>query len=54
VLCLLIVDSVADSISAICYELQGDEYQESARSDDGCLTVARPFPVTVDFDESGR
>ncbi|HYS34803.1 MAG TPA: Uma2 family endonuclease, partial [Pseudonocardiaceae bacterium] len=45
----LIIDSTADPVSAICYELRSGEYQESARSDDGFLTMTRPFPVTVDL-----
>lgn len=51
---LLIVDPTADPVSAICYELRGEEYRESARSDDGCLSMTHPFPVTVDLTSSGR
>lgn len=51
---LLVVDPTADPVSAICYELRSGEYQESARSDGGCLSMTRPFPVTVDLTRSGR
>jgi Uma2 family endonuclease len=50
----LVVDPDDDPVSATCFELLGGEYRESARSDGGWLTLARPFPVTVDLGESGR
>jgi len=49
----LIVDLVADPVSAICYEFRDGEYRESARSDGGCLSMTCPFPVTVDLGGSG-
>jgi hypothetical protein len=50
----LVVDPDDDPVSATCFELEGGEYRESARSDGGWLTLARPFPVTVDLGGSGR
>ena len=51
---LLVVDPEDDPVSATCFEMEGGEYWESAHSAGGRLTLARPFPVTVDFTGSGR
>ncbi|HEX3592748.1 MAG TPA: Uma2 family endonuclease [Pseudonocardiaceae bacterium] len=45
----LLVDPADRPVSAVCYELAGDGYAESARSDQGRLVLTRPFPVTVDL-----
>jgi Uma2 family endonuclease len=49
----LLVDPAADPVTATCYELDGDEYRESARADGGRLTLTRPFGVTVRLGGSG-
>ncbi|WP_231950869.1 Uma2 family endonuclease [Allokutzneria albata] len=45
----VIVDPVAEPVSAIAYEFDGAGYREMARSDDGVLKWERPFPVLVDL-----
>jgi Uma2 family endonuclease len=51
---LIFVDPASDPVSAVCYELDGDEYRESVRSDGGVFTLTRPFPVTVDLAGPGH
>lgn len=51
---LVFVDPATDPASAVCFELNGDEYRESARADAGRLVLTRPFAATVDFAVSGR
>lgn len=51
---LVLVDPAADPVSAVCYELDGDEYREVARSADGVLTLERPFKVVVDLTCQGH
>jgi Uma2 family endonuclease len=51
---LLLVDPATDPVSGVCYELNGDEYRESACSDAGVLTLTRPFAVTVDLTGQGH
>jgi Uma2 family endonuclease len=51
---LVLVDPGTGPYSAICLELDGDEYRESARAQDGWLTLERPFSVTVDLAGSGH
>jgi len=51
---LVFVDPATNPVSALCYELDGDEYRESARSDNGRLVLSRPFAATVDLARSGR
>jgi Uma2 family endonuclease len=45
----LMVDPEPGVVEAVLLELQGDEYVEIARSEDGVLDVERPFPVTIEF-----
>lgn len=49
---LLLVDP--RDLSAICYDLQAGEYVEAARSVEGRLTLARPFPVVLDLRPRSR
>jgi hypothetical protein len=49
----VLVDPATSPVSAVCDELDGDEYRESARGDDGRSTLTRPFAVTVDLGGSG-
>lgn len=51
---LLLVDPAACPVAGVCYELDGDEYREIARSDDGVLTLVKPFEVTVDLTGQGH
>ena len=51
---LVLVDPATDPVSAVCYELAGDEYRETARSDDGVLTLVKPFEVTVNLTGQGH
>jgi Uma2 family endonuclease len=50
----LLVDPAGKPASAVCFELDGDEYRESACSDHGVLTLTRPFAVTVDLTGQGH
>ncbi|WP_086827276.1 Uma2 family endonuclease [Allokutzneria sp. NRRL B-24872] len=45
----VIVDPVAEPVSAIAYEFDGAGYRETVRSDNGVLKWERPFPVLVDL-----
>ncbi|MDX3655944.1 Uma2 family endonuclease [Streptomyces sp. ID05-26A] len=45
----MMVDPEPGVIEATLLELQGDEYVEVATSEDGVLTIERPFPVTIKF-----
>jgi Uma2 family endonuclease len=51
---LVFVDPATAPVSAVCYELDDGEYRESSCSDNGRLTLSRPFPMTVDLTGSGR
>ena len=51
---LMVVDPDTDPVSAIAYELRGDEYREMARSRRGVLRLDLPFAARVDFTRSGR
>lgn len=50
---LVFVDPATDPIFSVCFELDGDEYRESVRSENGRLILVRPFPVTVGLGRSG-
>jgi Uma2 family endonuclease len=43
----LLVDPATTPVSATCFELAGDSYQEIAQAGDGTLALTRPFGVTV-------
>lgn len=45
----LMVDPSERVVEATLLELQGDEYVEIAWSEDGVLTIERPFPATIKF-----
>jgi hypothetical protein len=51
---LVLGDPVTDPYSAICLELDGTEYRETARAQAGRLTLDRPFPVTVELAGPGH
>lgn len=51
---LIFVDPATSPIAGTCYELDGDEYREVARSDNGFLTLMRPFAVSVDLTGQGH
>ena len=50
---LVFVDPATDPCSAVCLELDGGEYRESAHAQDGRLTLDRPFPITVHLEGTG-
>jgi Uma2 family endonuclease len=50
----LLVDPADDPVSSVLYQLDGDEYRESARSERGLLSFDEPFPARVDLAASGR
>lgn len=51
---LLFVEPESDPVSAVCFELEGDECREIARSVDGVLALSRPFQVTADLVRTRR
>lgn len=51
---LVMVDPAADPVCGVCYELEGGEYRDIARSQNGVLTLTRPFAVTVDLTGQGH